>query len=97
MSQQNDPLESLSDKYQKALKEINSLRSKLEKAKAAEKSSDTATHSIQGLELLTFRINQADLIEYVNTPFLEFFFRFLKNIESSCFLFTSIFANYKHG
>ena len=63
----------LSRKYQEALKEINELRKQLESLNSPTTVSESITHSIAGIELLTLRINETGIIEYVNQAFSEFF------------------------
>ncbi|MFC1585430.1 protein kinase [Fibrobacterota bacterium] len=62
----------LTDKYQKALKQVENLQRQIEAFKSTTPSSDTAGQSIQGLELFLLRISGQAVIEYVNHAFISF-------------------------
>src|SRR5210317_1495943 len=74
MLSKDELFDDLSRRYQQALREINALRKRVEESeKSGGDTTDTSAHSIQGLELLTVRINQKGIIDYANRPFTDFF------------------------
>ncbi len=70
---EDNRIDALSQKYRDALREINKLRDQIKNRSSNETTTETISHSIQGLELLTLRVSANGKIEYINRAFSRFF------------------------